>query len=98
MTPNPVNFLFLFSSIENLIREKSKAQRNGKIINGRAFGRVKIRARRVRRSDLSQAGSKPNKLAPPRPRYKILNMNGWFCICDELLFGKQSAADENICR
>lgn len=57
-----------------------------------------MRARRVRRLDLSRTGSKPNKLAPPRPRYKILNMNGRFCIRDELLFGKQSAADENICR
>lgn len=46
-------------------------------------------------------GSNSNKLAPAagtRSRYKILNMNGRFCIRNKLLFRKQSAADENICR
>lgn len=52
---------------------KKKLERgNGKIINGRALEGGEVRAsergRRVRRLDLSRAGSKPNKLAPPRGR------------------------------
>lgn len=87
---------------KNLIRKKLE-RGNGEIINGRVSEREgETREKRAKEKEgrvvwiCRGLGSKPNKLAPPRgrarararPRYKILNMNGRFCIRDELLFGE----------